>query len=45
MVVAGVEGLTCSPNQEDGIVVGVVELAFTGEDMYHRELRAPRRRK
>ena len=45
MVVAGVGGLRCSSNQEDGIVVGVVELVFTGENMYDRELRAPRRRK
>ena len=45
MVVAGVGGLRCSSNQEDGIVVGVGELAFTGEGMYDRELRAPRRRK
>ena len=44
MVVAGVEGLMCSPNQEDGIVVGVVELAFTGEGKYVGDLREPRRR-
>jgi len=44
VVVAGVGGLRCSSNQEDGIVVGVVELAFTDEGKYVGDLREPRRR-